>query len=244
MPATPTDHHCQPQQSQSEASRAGWRKAIPRVIAAIVILCIAVSLFLPHSLTSHITSVTQALRNLGPLGWLIFITAEAVVALVGILPASLLGMAAGAVYGVTLGFITSALGIFIGAIIAFALSRSLARPLIVNLAGRRAKLASLDQRLAQDSWRLVALLRVSPVMPFSLTSYVLGLSGITLRAYIIGTMASLPALLGYVAIGKLGGTSLSSESHIRTALLILGAGATLALTIHLSRLLSRALATA
>ncbi|HQT40007.1 MAG TPA: VTT domain-containing protein [Acidocella sp.] len=226
---------------QAAQSHPSSRKAIPLIIAIIVILSIIISVFLPHSLTSRITSTTQALRNLGPLGWLIFIAAEAVVALVGILPASLLGIAAGAAYGITIGFITSALGILLGAIIAFSLSRSLARPFIASFVGRRAKLATLDHLLANDSWRLVALLRVSPVMPFSLTSYVLGLSGITLRAYIIGTTASLPALLGYVAIGKLGSTSLSSESHIHTTLLILSAAATLALTIHLSRLLSRAL---
>ena len=216
-------------------------KFLALAFIAIIILCIAVSLFLPHSLTSRITGVTQSLRNLGPLGWLIFIGVETLVALIGILPASLLGIAAGAVYGITIGFITSALGILLGAVIAFSLSRSLARPFIASLASRRARLATLDHLLAKDSWRLVALLRVSPVMPFSLTSYVLGLSGISIRAYIIGTMASLPALLGYVTIGKLGRTSLSSESLIRTTLLILGIAATLALTLHLSRLLTRAL---
>src|SRR5271166_6000545 len=41
--------------------------------------------------------------------------------------------------------------------------------------------------------RALSLLRLSPVMPFSVTSYMLGLSSIDLRSYTIGTLASLPA---------------------------------------------------
>ncbi len=58
-------------------------------------------------------------------------------------------------------------------------------------------------------------------------------------------LGSLPALLGYVVIGALGASSLAARSHgaamVHVALLLLGAVATLALTIHLSRLLARAL---
>jgi uncharacterized membrane protein YdjX (TVP38/TMEM64 family) len=107
-------------------------------------------------------------------------------------------------------------------------------------------LARLDGAIAADGWRLVALLRVSPVMPFSLTSYALGFSGITLRDYMLGTLASLPALLGYVAIGALGGwgagLSHGPQHGIHLALLALGTVATLGLVLHLSRLLRRALA--
>jgi uncharacterized membrane protein YdjX (TVP38/TMEM64 family) len=60
-------------------------------------------------------------------------------------------------------------------------------------------------RLAQDGWRLVCVLRVSPVMPFAMTSYALGLTGISQRAYLLGTLAALPALLGYVTVGALAG---------------------------------------
>ncbi len=228
----------------SARSNPSSRKFFALALAAIIILAIITSLFLPHSLTASVKTLTENLRNLGPLGWLIFIMVEAAIALVGILPASLLGIAAGAVYGITGGFITSALGILLGAAIAFSLSRSLARPLITHFIGNSKRVRALDDLLTQDSWRLVALLRVSPIMPFSLTSYALGLSGISSGAYICGTLASLPALLGYVVIGTLGDSSLNSQSLIHNSLLILGAAATLALTIHLTKLLTRALKSA
>lgn len=209
--------------------------------AALLLGCIAVSFLLPHNLTTTVTTATAKLRGLGPIGWLIFVGAETLIALVGILPASLLGLAAGAVYGIAAGFITSAIGILAGAAIAFALSRSYARPLIAKFLSRSQKLNAFDAALTHQSWRMVALLRVSPVMPFSLTSYALGLSGISLQGYIIGTLASLPALAGYVIIGALGGSTLASRSEFHTAILIIGALATLALTIQLSRLAARSL---
>ena len=78
-----------------------------------------------------------------------------------------------------MGFCVSAAGILAGALVAFGLSRSMLRPWIGRALGQTRALARLDDVLAQAGWRLVALLRVSPVMPFSITSYALGFSGIT-----------------------------------------------------------------
>ena len=72
--------------------------------------------------------------------------------------------------------------------------------------------------LAQDGWRIVCLLRVSPVMPFAATSYVLGMSAVGIQAYVLGTLASLPALLGYVYIGTLAEAGLSAVDDGRRAL--------------------------
>jgi uncharacterized membrane protein YdjX (TVP38/TMEM64 family) len=221
------------------------RFALPALLAVLLTASVAASLLLPHGFASTVVTITAKLRALRALGWVIFVAAQAAVALVGILPASLLGIAAGAVYGISLGFITSGIGVMAGALIAFALSRSAFRPLIAGFLGRRARLAALDNLVTQDRWRIVALLRVSPVMPFSLTSYALGLSGIAPSDYFIGTLASLPGLLGYVVIGALGGSTIAAKSGndhlIHIGLLILGVVATLVLTIHLSRLLTRAL---
>ena len=73
------------------------------------------------------------------------------------------------------------------------------------------------------------------------------LFGDILRDYVVGTLASLPPLLGYVAIGGLGGLGLSASgrdgAEIHVLLLGLGAAATLGLTVQGSRMLGRALRT-
>ena len=220
------------------------RKALALLLAAAVSL--GIGLLAGPRIAGAAVAGADALRALGPLGLLLFTGAVFLCALVGIVPGGLLGVAAGAIFGVVAGFAASAAGIMAGAVAAFVLARGVARPWARELLRRGGFLARLDGAISAEGWRLVALLRISPVMPFSLTSYALGLSGVSLRDYTMGTVASLPALLGYVIIGALGGwgTRLPAgpgrEVHI--ALLLLGAVATFALAWHLGQLLTRALA--
>jgi len=58
---------------------------------------------------------------------------------------------------------------------------------------------------------------------------------------VLGTLASLPPLLGYVVIGALGGVELKTGTRVHLVLIGVGVAATLALTVHLSRLVGRAL---
>ena len=81
-------------------------------------------------------------------------------------------------------------------------------------------------------------------MPFALTSYALGLSSIRLRDYLIGTLAAMPALFGYVLLGTLAGTGVadrSSSSPLGGWLLAIGLLATLVLTLRIGQLIARAL---
>jgi uncharacterized membrane protein YdjX (TVP38/TMEM64 family) len=132
------------------------------------------------------------------------------VAAFGILPASLMAIAAGASYGMWLGALISAAGTLLGGWIAFLLSRSVLRPFIARIVARYPASARFDEAVATEGWRFVCLMRMSPVMPFAATSYGLGLTRIGQRAYLLGTLASLPALFGYVALGAFGRAGLAA----------------------------------
>jgi uncharacterized membrane protein YdjX (TVP38/TMEM64 family) len=120
------------------------------------------------------------------------------------------------------------------------------REAIARQLARRPGLARFDVLLARDGWRIVCLLRISPVMPFAVTSYALGMSGVGIEAYAFGTLASLPALLGYVYVGTLAGAGLSAwttgAAPLQWAILGFGILATLVLTLIIGRLAKRALA--
>jgi uncharacterized membrane protein YdjX (TVP38/TMEM64 family) len=120
-----------------------------------------------------------------------------------------MAMAAGAICGFMPGFLLATAAIPIGVVLSFALSRSLFRPAIERLTARRRHLCNLDALIDQVGWRLVSLPRISPIMPFSATSFALGLSRIGLGSYMFGTPASLPTLCGYVFAGKLADSGLS-----------------------------------
>jgi uncharacterized membrane protein YdjX (TVP38/TMEM64 family) len=225
------------------------RKGGLRLIAACVgvgVLGAALlfSLVGAADLAGAVLSVLNRLRGFGPLGWLAFIGLQTLVALVGFLPASLLGIAAGAVYGVKLGFGLASVGLLVGAEISFVLTRSGFRKTLVDLLKNRRTFDRLDAALIQGGWYFVLLLRASPVMPFSLTSFALGLSGISQRSYALGTLGSLPALLLYVILGSLGVKSVASvhENTGALHLVLLGVGmiTTILLTISGGRLITRA----
>jgi uncharacterized membrane protein YdjX (TVP38/TMEM64 family) len=176
------------------------------------------------------------------IGWVIFAFLQILIVTSGLLPASLAGMAAGAVYGIPLGFGLAAVSTMAGAVLTLALSRSQARAWVERLMIGRPRLQNLDLMLARDGARLVCLLRLSPVMPFAATSYALGLSSVSVRDYILGTTASLPALLGYVVLGRLAGAGLAAgqAGWVHWAMLAVGGLATIGLTLELGRLILRA----
>ena len=92
---------------------------------------------------------------------------------------------------------------------------------------------------------VVFLLRISPVMPFAVTSYALGLSAVRFRPYLLGTIASLLPLLAFVAMGRIAGfgaTQLRAGNPVQWTALAIGGAATLGLAWYVMRVLRRSLA--
>lgn len=184
--------------------------------------------------------IADAARAAGPAGVLLFALAQAVVAVSGVLPAALLGVAAGAVYGLRLGFAVAAVATLAGAWVAFVASRASFGDAARRFVERRASAQRLDAAISRDGWRFVLLMRLSPVMPFAATSFALGLTRIGLRDYMLGTLGALPALFGYVAMGTLceHGLSLATRGAAwwQYAGLAVGLAATAALTLRVGRI--------
>lgn len=218
---------------------------IPRVCAIVVVTAVVMVYAGQHLWSQTVTaSVDRLYENLHGIGWAGVILVQVMIAASGVLPASLIGVSAGAAYGVTLGFAMSSVSLLTGAIAAFLLSRSLFRPFIERRLRGKPRLSSFDRQIQKQGWRLVCLVRLSPVMPFAAVSYALGLSSITLGAYVVGTLASLPSLLGYVLVGvfvKMGVSAWSDGGNtIQHALLAIGVLSMAILAMRLARLLRRA----
>jgi uncharacterized membrane protein YdjX (TVP38/TMEM64 family) len=216
-----------------------------RRIALVLGLCVGLALaahLAGRDLAAPALALLRAAHRHGQAGLAVVFAVQAAIAASGILPASVLGIAAGALFGVAGGFAAAAGGTMAGALVAFGLARSLLRPWIARFVGERPALAQFDRALGRDGWRLVCLVRMSPVMPFAVTSYALGLSAVGFRAYALGTLAALPALAAYVVAGEVAGFG---ALHLGAGVwawagLALGGGATLALAWYLARTLRRA----
>ena len=194
-------------------------------------------------INDRIQALITGLQSHGPAGWGMVALIQAAIAISGLLPAAAMGVAAGAIYGTWLGFALTAVGTLLGATVAFLLARSLFRPLIQGYLLRKPYMARLDSAIATDGWRTVCLLRMSPVMPFAAGSYALGLTSIRFSHYLLGSLAALPALLGYVFLGHLARQGFGDATHgtglVHLAFLGIGIIATLFLVLHLGRLAKR-----
>jgi uncharacterized membrane protein YdjX (TVP38/TMEM64 family) len=229
--------------SAGSAWRRLGRGLLVAGLAGMMVFDIVVIWITPDGVTGTAESVMQTLRGLGGAGPAAFAVPQAFVAVSGGLPASLVGFAAGAAYGLVPGFALAAVSTMVGAVLAFCLSCCMFRSASERLASRRPRLHDLDALIARDGWKLVCLLRISPIVPFSVTSYLLGLSSIDLGNYMLGTLGSLPALFGYVFLGTLADADLSAciggASLLHWLLLGIGAAATLVLTFRIGKIAAK-----
>lgn len=221
------------------------RAAIAFAAIALVIAAVIGIHAVPAINAAKLPELLRTTRIGGMPTWLALISFQVLVTVSGIFPASLVGVAAGALYGLAAGFGLAATGTFAGALLAFWVSRSLFRPLVVRLVQRRQSLRQFEAALGRSGWKLVCLLRASPVMPFVAASYMLGISSISLRDYAIGTLAAFPALFAYVALGALGKAGLDASGAgaglLRWSLLALGALSAALLIVYLRQLSGRAI---
>jgi uncharacterized membrane protein YdjX (TVP38/TMEM64 family) len=134
--------------------------------------------------------------------------------LTGIFPASLFGVLGGMLFGLVKGFALCSGALLAAALIAFAFARYFFRTASRQLAAKVLDLDRLEARLGKHGWRYALMIRASPIAPFGITSYALGLMPITLREYLLTTLAALPFLFACVYFGSVGGILISTAGEI------------------------------
>jgi uncharacterized membrane protein YdjX (TVP38/TMEM64 family) len=221
------------------------RFALIAVAALLVAGGLVASRLWPAQIAALAAGAAHGVQALGAAGLLLAFLVQMLIAVCGVLPASVGAFTCGAAYGVVGGFTVSASATLVAAVVAFLLSRSLLRPLITRWLASNPRVARLEAGVVRDGWRLVALLRCSPVMPFAVTSYAFGLTSIRLRLYVLGSLAAMPALLGYVVLGQLTAAGLAvaaapQQRWVHGGLLVLAVIATAVLTWRVGRIVQQA----
>ena len=155
-------------------------------------------------------------------------------------PGSLLTIGAGLVFGVLWGTVIVSAAATATAALAFLIARHLARERVAQAARRDRRFEAIDRAVAEKGWKVVALLRLSPVVPFSLSNYLYGLTPVRFVPYLLTSwLAMLPGTLLYVWLGAAGGAAATAGRGGRVPLewALLGAGllATVAVTLLLTR---------
>jgi uncharacterized membrane protein YdjX (TVP38/TMEM64 family) len=192
-------------------------------------------------------SALEWINTLGPMGVMAFILIY-IVATVAFVPGSVLTLGAGILFGVVMGSIYVFLGASVGATLAFLIGRYLARGWISKKIEGNPRFAAIDRAVGREGFKIVLLTRLSPVFPFNLLNYALGLTSVPLKDYVLGFVGMIPGTVMYVYAGSLLGdlAMLGTEdstipSGIRWTLNIVGFIATVAVTLYVTRIARRAL---
>lgn len=219
-----------------------------RVLAGLAVVAVLVALVLAGRQAAAVVPRFAAwVESLGAIGPVVFMVGY-VVATVAFVPGSLLTLAAGAIFGLLWGTVWVFIGATTGATAAFLVSRYIARSAVERRLSDSAKFEAIDRAIERRGLRVVLLLRLSPVFPFNLLNYALGLTRVRLRDYLLACLGMLPGTLLYVYYGKVAGDVAALAAGMQPergagyyAVLALGLVATLAVTMVVTRLARSAL---
>jgi uncharacterized membrane protein YdjX (TVP38/TMEM64 family) len=181
-------------------------------VALLIIAAIVIAYrFLPVS--AWLREFQTYVRGLGALGYVIYIAVYAL-CVAAFIPASTLTLGAGAIFGFIGGTIVVVIGATIGATLAFLLARTVMRKRIEKMTETNAKFRALDRAIAKQGMKIVFLVRLAVVFPFTYVNYAFGLTAIPLWRYVLATFFGIiPATAAFVfassaaAKAATGGTS-------------------------------------
>lgn len=140
--------------------------------------------------------------------------------------AAILSLAGGAVFGAVMGTLYVNIGATVGAALAFMATRYLFRDAVLKKFG--SNLVNMNKELEQRGFNYLLFLRLVPVFPFFLINFGAGLTAISLRTFLFGTMIGIiPGSFVYCNAGA-SLASIGSMSEI-ASLRVLGSFALLGL---------------
>ena len=202
--------------------------------AVAVAIALAIAVFAP--VADWLAEFEGVLERNGLAKGLFIFCAVSVVGMLLLVPAWIFPVAAGAAFGFGWGLPAAVVASTLAALAAFLIARYLVRDHIGRAAKRNKSFAAVEKAVKRDPFKVVALLRMTPVLPSALKSYFLGLTSVDAIKYTAASaLGMLPGLAVKVFLGHAGRDALSGDDPLRWGLLAVGVAAALAFTYFISR---------
>ena len=224
------------------------RRNIVRGILLVAVVLTLMWLFKVVDVRPAVRALLGRVQGLGPWAPLWFILIYAFGCLV-MFPGIILLLSGGVLFGVVKGTLCAATGATIGAFIAFLASRHWLREWVEKKWGSSPRFIALDQAVAREGWKIVGLIRLSPVFPFTPMNLLFGLTRIPLLQFVLVTWISVfPLTVIFVYAGTLIGdlaqitTRPVQTGNLKWVLAGIGLISTVVVTILVTRIARRALA--
>ncbi len=231
-------------------SKATQQRRSPTLRIALGITALLLLLGLARASGPAVQHFAAWVDELGVWGPLAFVTGYAL-AVVALVPGALLTLSGGALFGLLWGSVYVFAAAFLGSALAFLVARYLARGAVERRLQAHGRFAAIDRAVGDQGLKIIFLLRLSPVFPFNLLNFALGLTRVRLGDYLLASFGMIPGTILYVYYGKLigdlaalAGGARADRSAAYYALMGVGLVATIAVTAIITRLAKRALSEA
>lgn len=189
-------------------------------------------------------------QGLGPIAPIAFILIYNL-ATVLFVPGLILTLGGGVLFGLGFGTVYVFIAATLGATIAFLVGRNFARSWVTEKMVGYPKFGAIDAAVAKNGFKIVLLTRLSPLFPFNVLNYAFGITQVSLKDYIFGSIGMIPGTVLYVYIGSLIGnialigtknTLVNPEAErLQWIAKIIGFIVTIGVTIYITRIAQKAL---
>ncbi|KAG0573988.1 hypothetical protein KC19_VG226700 [Ceratodon purpureus] len=167
------------------------------------------------------------------------------------IPASILTLGGGYLFGLGVGFVTDSLGSTLGATAAFLVGRTIGRTYVTSKLKDYPRFQAIAIAVRKSGFKIVLLLRLVPLLPFNVLNYLLSVTPISIATYVLATwFGVMPMTLAFVYVG----TTIKDIQDIshggahftraRVIMLSVGFAATIVVAILVTRIAKDALRTA
>jgi len=158
--------------------------------------------------------IPERVVQFGPLGPVYFFCVYVLAECMGV-PATPLTLSSGFLFGLPLGVALVLSAGTCAACIGFALSRTLLRPQISQMAANNATFKNINLAIEREGFKIIVLLRLSPLLPFSLCTYLLGLSNVSFIDFFCATfLVFIPGTLAFVYLATTARSTLGSTGAV------------------------------
>jgi len=191
--------------ADSPSQEGGTAKLIATlsVVGGLTILVIG-GILMKDQIRAFLELFIDLVDDWGPLGYLAYIGVYSILELLAV-PAIPLTMTAGIIFGVAPGTAVVSVASTAAAAISFLIARYVARDRVYVWTSKNPKFAAIDRAIGKDGFRVVALLRLSPLLPLAASNYLYGLTSVDFVSYVFASwLGMLPGTIAYVAAGTYG----------------------------------------
>ena len=224
-----------------------WRRWA-KLVALLGVVALLIFVVRYFDLASRFFGFAEKVNALGVWAPVVYVVLYAL-ATIAFIPGSLLTLAAGAIFGLGKGAAVVFVGATLGSCGAFLVSRYLARGAIERRLEGNQRFAAMDRAIGQRGFFITMLLRLSPVFPFNMLNYGLGLTKVRFRDYALASVGMIPGTFLFVYYGVAAGdlakiaeggaaTSGGAGDYVVKGL---GLAATIVVTVLITRTARRAL---